>query len=93
MAAKRSTSSFQNQPSKKKIYNENCSSVEDAFSTADTQDISEWLAKEVNPSKQLEDLEPLVVDEDEDTGIENLTISEPRNMKLYTYQKKEFVKL
>ena len=92
MTAKRSASLFQNQPSKKKTYYENCSSVEDIYSTADTQDISEWFVKEVNPNKQLEDLEPLVIDEDEDTGIENFTISEQKKTKMYTNQNKEFVK-
>ena len=61
MATKRSASSFQNQPSKKKTYYGNRFLFEDVYSTADTQYISEWLVKEVNPNKQLEDLEPLVM--------------------------------
>ena len=65
MSAKRSaSSSFQNQSSKKKTFYGNYSSVDDVFSTADTQDISEWLAKEVKPNNQVEDLEPLVINED-----------------------------
>ena len=93
MATKRSVSSFQNQPSKKKIYYDNHFSVEDVYSTADTQDISEWFVQEVNPNKQSEDLESLVIDEDEDAGIENFTISEQKKTKMFTNQNKEFVKL
>ena len=93
MATKRSASSFQNQPIKKKTYYGNHFSVEDVCSTADTQDISEWLVKEVHPNKQFEDLEPLVIDEDEDAGLENLTISEQKKTKMYINQRKEFVKL
>ena len=93
MATKRSASSFRNQPSKTKTYYGNRFSVEDVYSTADTQDISKWLVKEVNPNKQLEVLGLLVIDEDEDTGIENFTISEQKKMKTYTNQNKEFVKL
>ena len=93
MAAKRSASSFQNQPSKKTTFYGDYSLANDSFSTADTQDISEWLAKEVKPNNQVEDLEPLVIDEDEDTGIENFTISEQKKVTMYTNQNKEFVKL
>ena len=94
MSAKRSaSSSFQNQSSKKKTFCGNYSSVDDVFSTADTQDISEWLAKEVKPNNQVEDLEPLVINEDEDTGIEHFIISEQKKVTTYTNQNKEFVKL
>ena len=94
MSAKRSaSSSFQNQSSKKKTFYGNYSSVDDVFSTADTQDISEWLAKEVKPNNQVEDLEPLVINEDEDTGIEHFIISEQKKVTTYTNQNKEFVKL
>ena len=93
MATKRSASSIQNQPSKKKLFYSNCSSVEDGFPLADTQVINEWLAKEVKPNNQVEDIEPLVIDEEEDAGAEHFSISEQKKMNMYTNQNNEFVKL
>ena len=90
MAAKRSASSIQNQPSKKKISYGDSSSVEDIFLTVDSQDISEWFAKEVKPNNQV-DIEPLIIGEDEDTGVQHFTVSEQKKMKTYTNQNKEFV--
>ena len=91
MATKRSASPLQNQPNKKTLYG-NSTSIEDIYLTVDTQEISEWYAKELKPNKQLEDLEPLVIDEDEDASIENFSISEQKKTIMYTNQNKEFVK-
>ena len=91
MATKRSASPLQNQPNKKTLYGNN-TSIEDIYLTVDTQEISEWYAKELKPNKQLEDLEPLVIDEDEDASIENFSISEQKKTIMYTNQNKEFVK-
>ena len=91
MAAKRSASPLQNQPNKKTLYG-NCTSIEDIYLTVDTQEISEWYAKELKPSNQADGIKLLLIDEDEDASIENFTISEQKKTKMYTNQNKEFVK-